>query len=115
MHSTCIVVTEIVYLVIIRFPTLTHHLIHNSGVRHIILFTHCFGVGSADMSYIIQNITLEDGGGRGWNLTSVIIPPAFSICPIRSFTAVVASFNVSNRRQIRFIGLHVKASIYKEW
>jgi hypothetical protein len=67
------------------------------------------------MSYIIQNITLEDGGGRGWNLTSVIIPPAFSICPIRSFTAVVASFNVSNRRQIRFIGLHVKASIYKEW
>jgi hypothetical protein len=67
------------------------------------------------MSYIIQNIILEDGGGRGWNLISVMTPPAFSICPIRSFTAVVASFNVSNRRKIRFIGLHVKAFIYKEW
>jgi len=67
------------------------------------------------MSYIMQNIILEDGGGRGWNLISVIIPPAFSICSIRSFTAVVASFNVSNRRQILFIGLHVKACIYKDW
>ncbi len=114
MHSTSLVVTEIVYLVIRRFPTLTYHLIHNSGVRDIISFTPYIAVGSADMSYIIQNIILEDGGGRGWNLTSVIIPPAFSICPIRSFTAVVASFNVSNRRQIRFIGLHVKACIYKE-